>query len=169
MENTIKLHAWGYADLRSYLFAVLFAAGNLALPQLCHLFHLGGAVLLPIYFFTLIAAYKYGLYVGLLTAVLSPVANSLLFGMPVAAALPMILVKSVLLAFAAYWVARRFQKLELLSLAGAIVFYQIVGTLIQWAVTGDAALSFGVLALGLPGMFVQLLGGYAVLKAISKY
>lgn len=37
---------------------------------------------LPIYFFTLVAAFRCGWKVGLLTAVLSPVVNCLLFGMP---------------------------------------------------------------------------------------
>ena len=64
--------------------------GNIVLPQLCHLVP-QGLILLPIYFFTLIGAYKYGWQVGLLTAVLSPLANHLLFGMPPAPMLAPIL------------------------------------------------------------------------------
>ena len=63
--------------MRTYLFAFLFIAGNIVLPQLCHMIPQGGLILLPIYFFTLVAAYKFGLRVGLLTALLSPLVNSL--------------------------------------------------------------------------------------------
>ena len=70
------------AQWRTYVFALAFIIGNLALPQLVHLVPKGGLIFLPIYFFTLIGAYKYGFWVGLLTAILSPLANMLLFGMP---------------------------------------------------------------------------------------
>ena len=50
--------------------AMLFILGNMVLPQLCHLIPQGGITWLPIYFFTLIGAYKYGWKVGLLTGVL---------------------------------------------------------------------------------------------------
>ena len=43
-------------DYRSYLYAAIFVCGNILVPQLCHLIPEGGFILLPIYFFTLIAA-----------------------------------------------------------------------------------------------------------------
>ena len=91
METSAKLYSLFFGNVKTYLFALLFVAGNIALPQLCHLVPAGGPTLLPIYFFTLIAAYKYGFRVGLLTAILSPVINHLLFAMPAAAVLPAIL------------------------------------------------------------------------------
>ena len=102
METTaVKLYSTGYREAKTYLAAALFVAGNIVLPQICHLVPQGGLRWLPIYFFTLVGAYKYGWRVGLLTAVLSPAVNSALFGMPAAAMLPVILLKSVLLAVAA--------------------------------------------------------------------
>jgi hypothetical protein len=77
---------------------------------LAHLIPGGGLMLLPIYFFTLIGAYKYGIHVGILTAVLSPVVNSLLFGMPVLVVVPAIMFKSIILAVAAALAARYFGK-----------------------------------------------------------
>lgn len=92
METTsIKLYSLNYNNAKTYLAAMLFVAGNMALPQLFHLIPQGGITWLPIYFFTLIGAYKYGWKVGLLTALFSPVLNSLLFGMPHPAVLPAIL------------------------------------------------------------------------------
>lgn len=72
METTVKLYSLNFRQAKTYWFTLLFVAGNLILPQLCHLIPQGGLILLPIYFFTLIAAYKFGIRVGLLTAVLSP-------------------------------------------------------------------------------------------------
>ena len=82
METNARFYSLSFGNIKTYLFAFLFIAGNILLPQLCHLIPAGGPTLLPIYFFTLIAAYKYGFRVGLLTALLSPVINHLLFGMP---------------------------------------------------------------------------------------
>ena len=82
MENVVKLHTLPLNNVKTYLFAVIFAAGNLILPQLIHTIPQGGLIFLPIYFFTLIAAYKYGIHVGILTAMLSPLLNNVLFGMP---------------------------------------------------------------------------------------
>ena len=99
MRTTIvKLYSLEYNQLRTYWAVTLFVAGNMILPQLCHLVPQGGIRWLPIYFFTLVGAYKYGWKVGLLTALVSPLVNSALFGMPAVAVLPAVLLKSVLLA-----------------------------------------------------------------------
>lgn len=58
--TTVRLYSLDYSNLKTYFAAALFILGNLVLPQLCHLVPQGGVTLLPIYFFTLIAAYKYG-------------------------------------------------------------------------------------------------------------
>ncbi|NMB06126.1 MAG: ECF transporter S component, partial [Bacteroidales bacterium] len=85
MSTTTQLYSYSLSNSKTYLFAAIFIIGNLLLPQLAHLIPQGGFIFLPIYFFTLIAAYKYGIHVGILTALLSPLANHLIFGMPPAA------------------------------------------------------------------------------------
>ena len=138
MESTTKLYSLNYTNANTYLFAFVFIVGNVVLPQLCHLVHLGGPAMLPIYFFTLIGAYKYGFKVGMLTAVLSPLVNSFLFGMPSVTILPAILVKSVLLAFGGGIYGRSFSvKITIPALLGTVMAYQVVGTLIEWALVGD--------------------------------
>ena len=74
--KTVKLYSLDYSNARTYLMAALFIAGNMALPQLFHLIPQGGITWLPIYFFTLIGAYKFGWKVGLLTAVFSAVRDA---------------------------------------------------------------------------------------------
>lgn len=119
METSVKLYSLNYSNVKTYLFALLFVAGNIALPQLCHLIPYGGPTLLPIYFFTLVASYKYGFRVGLLTAILSPVINHLLFAMPSETALPVILIKSTLLAGASALAARTLKSVSLLGVLGS--------------------------------------------------
>lgn len=168
METSVKLYSLNYSRVKTYLFALLFVAGNVALPQLCHLIPYGGPTLLPIYFFTLIASYKYGFRVGLLTAILSPVINHLLFAMPSEAALPVILIKSTLLAGASAFAARTLKAITLLSILGVVLSYQIIGTAFEWAVLGNFYAAAQDFRIGIPGMMIQWLGGYALLKAIAK-
>ena len=103
--TTLRLYSLEYKQAKTYLAVALFVAGNILLPQLCHWVPQGGIRWLPIYFFTLVGAYKYGWKVGLLTAIVSPLVNSALFGMPAVAVLPAVLLKSVLLAVAAGYAA----------------------------------------------------------------
>ena len=166
--SSVTFYSTGYRETRTYLAAALFAAGNIVLPQLCHLVQLGGPTMLPIYFFTLVGAYKYGWRVGLLTAVLSPLVNSALFGMPAAAALPAILLKSVLLAAAAGFAARRFGRATLPLLAGGVLFYQTGGALGEWAFTGSATAAVQDFRIGIPGMLLQVFGGYLFIKYVIR-
>jgi len=166
--QTVNLYSLTYRESRSYLFAALFIVGNIVLPQLCHLVPQGGLMLLPIYFFTLIGAYKYGWQVGLATALLSPLVNSLLFGMPPAASLPGIMVKSVLLALAAAYIARRYQKVSIPLLLAVVLLYQVVGSLIESAMLGSLVRGFQDFRLGIPGMLLQILGGYLFIKYLLK-
>ena len=168
MATTAKLYSLGLANIKTYLFAVIFVCGNLLLPQLAHLVHQGGLVFLPLYFFTLIASYKYGIHVGLLTAVLSPLANSLLFGMPPTVALPAIIIKSVILAIAAAMSAKHFGKVSFIGILLSILSYQIIGTGVEWTITQNFFLAVQDFRLGGPGMLLQLLGGYFVLKALVR-
>lgn len=169
MNTSAKLYSLSFANVKTYLFALLFVAGNIILPQLCHLIPMGGPTLLPIYFFTLIAAYKFGIRVGLLTALLSPVVNHLLFGMPAAAVLPAILIKSGLLAIAASAIARYAKdKVTLGGLLIVVLSYQIIGTAFEWMLCGNFYLAVQDFRMGVPGMLLQWLGGYFALKAIAN-
>lgn len=168
MATTAKLYSLSLNNTKTYLIATVFIVGNLLLPQLAHLVPQGGFIFLPIYFFTLIAAYKYGIHVGLLTAILSPLANSLIFGMPPVAVLPAIMIKSAILAVAAAIAAKHFGKVSLLGILLAILAYQIIGTGIEWAMTQNFMVAVQDFRLGVPGMLIQLIGGYLVLKALAK-
>lgn len=164
--STLKLYALPYSNAKTYLAVTIFVLGNLVMPQLFHLIPKGGMVWLPIYFFTLVGAYKYGWKVGLLTAVLSPLANSAFFGMPAAAVLPAILLKSVLLAITAGYAASHFKKASLGLLIGVVLSYQFVGTLGEWAMNGDFWLAIQDFRIGVPGMLFQIFGGWVFINKI---
>ena len=166
--TTIKLYSLNYLEVKTYLFAALFVAGNIILPQLCHTIPQGGLILLPIYFFTLIGAYKYGWKVGLLTAVLSPIANNLLFAMPADAMVVPILIKSTILAIAAGFVASRTGKVSLSTLAAVVLLYQGIGTLAEWAMSSSLMVAIQDFRLGIPGMALQIVGGYLFIKYLLK-
>lgn len=168
MANTVELYAYDFRSVKTYVFATIFIAGNLLLPQLSHAIPNGGPTFLPIYFFTLIAAYKYGMKVGLLTAIFSPLLNSLLFGMPIIAFLPIIMIKSSLLAIAAGSAARYFGKVSIVGILLAILAYQFVGTAIEWMMLGNFELAMQDFRIGIPGLIIQLVGGYLVLKSLAK-
>jgi hypothetical protein len=169
MESTLKLYALKAIEFKTYSFAALFIAGNILLPQICHLVPMGGMILLPIYFFTLIAAYKYGFLTGLLTAVASPILNHLLFGMPATEMLPIILIKSALLATAAAYLAQRTQQIKILNLILVVLFYQGIGMIAEFALTNSFAAGMQDIRLGFPGMLLQIVGGFFCLKAIAKW
>lgn len=165
---TLKLYSLGYAELRTWLIAGAFIAGNILFPQLAHLLPQGGVTWLPIYLFTLVAAYKYGWKAGLLTALLSPTLNHLLFGMPASAMLPAILIKSTLLVLLASYAAHRTGKASLVSLTAVVLGYQLLGSLAEWALVGHFATAMQDFRLGLPGMMLQIFGGWWILNRLLR-
>ncbi len=166
--SSVKLYSLSYQDIRTYLVTIIFIVGNILLPQLCHLIPNGGLIFLPIYFFTLIAAYKYGWKTGVLTAIFSPLANTLLFGMPAMATLPVIMMKSVLLATIAGYAAYRFNKINLSIIAGVVLSYQVIGGLFELAYTGSFTAALQDFRIGIPGMLLQIFGGYILIKYLLK-
>lgn len=156
MEYTSRAAALTLDNWRTYLFATLFTAGNIALPQLCHLVPQGGLLFQPIYLFTLIAACRFGWRVALLTAVASPLINALLFSMPSGAMLPVVLIKSVVLALAVSKVVALRSNRQMLLIIAAIIGVQAVGALAEWALLS----SVSTLLLCLPGVALQIAAAY---------
>jgi hypothetical protein len=156
---------------RALLWSAAFIGGNLALPYACHYSALGnlGYALLPIYFFTLISAYKFGWRIGLLTAVCSPLLNNLLLGMPSFEALPIILAKSAILAMLAALAARIWRsKISILHILAVVAAYQIIGSAIE-AIIYNADTALNEFRFGWIGMLVQIFGGYIVLRILARY
>lgn len=166
--TTVKLYSLSYSNIKTYLAATIFIAGNIILPQLIHLIPQGGITWLPIYFFTLVGAYKYGWKVGLLTAFFSPLVNHLLFGMPAVAVLSTIWIKSGLLALVAGYVAHHFKTVSIPLLAVVVLFYQLTGCLAEWLMVGSFYVALQDFRIGIPGMLLQVFGGYWFIKYLIR-
>ena len=152
MEYTSRATALTLDNWRTYLFATLFTAGNIALPQLCHLVPQGGLLFQPIYLFTVIAACRWGWRVALLTALVSPLLNTLWFGMPSVAMLPVVLLKSVVLALGMSWAMTSKVRKPLWVAVLFIIGAQLLGGVAEWALLSSAT----TLWLCLPGVALQV-------------
>ena len=150
-------------DLRFYFLSSIFVLGNLLLPMLFHQVGLAGKLFLPIYMFVLIAGYKYGWKAGMLVGVLSPYLNHLITGMPPLYAI----IKGVLLGVIAAVVAKKFQKITMLNLGLVIISYQVIGMIAESLLIGK--LAFTNIYLAIPGMTLQLILGYVILKFINHH
>lgn len=168
MTNEVRLYELRYDEAKTYVNVLLFVAGNILLPRMFHLFHMGGPTWQPIFFFTLVGAYKYGWRVGLLTALFSPLLNYAFFGMPSSVMLPVVMAKSVLLAATAALVARHRAGFTLLSFAFAVLVSQVLGTLLACMFFVEAPVALRVFCTGIPGMLLQILGGYTLIRAFNK-
>lgn len=160
-------NTYTFSNSITWLMASIFVLGNIVFPQLAHILPHGGQIFLPIYFFTLIAAYRFGLQAGLLTALLSPVLNYLFFNMPTASMLPVILIKSGLLALTASYISSQFKELRLWNLALVVLGYQLGGSLAEAILVSPQA-SMQDILIGWPGMLLQVVGGYGILKLLDK-
>ena len=166
--NEFSVVNLGIKDLRAYLFGMAFIVGNVALPLICHQFAFGGSTLLPIYFFALIAGYKFGYKVGLFTAVLSPLANMALTGMPPAYIMPIIMLKGATLAVFASLVANYSKKISITNLLIVVVAYQLVTSAIVFIITQNKVLALSDVVVGYPGLLLQVIGGYLILSGMNK-
>ena len=79
-----------------------------------------------------------------------------------------ILTKSVVLALAASYVAHRSKDVSLLSILLVVLIYQLVGSLAEWAITGSLQAALQDVRLGIPGILIQVIGGWAVLRYLLK-
>src|ERR1035438_4077237 len=138
--------------IQLYSFVLLFSAGNIILPYFCHTIPNGGKILLPLFFFTLISSYKFGFKAGLLTALISPLLNNLLFGNPPSSMLFDIISKSFLLAIIASYISKKTKKISLILLTAVVLSYQLAGGLSQWIITGSIQNSYSSFMIGIPGI-----------------
>lgn len=88
--------------------------------------------------------------------------------MPPVHALPAILLKSVLLALFAGLAASRFRKASIWMLAAVVLSCQAIGTLGEWVMKGDFYLAAQDFRIGVPGMLLQIVGGWGIINYIIR-
>ena len=168
METSIKLYSLSYSEIRTYMMAALFVVCNIALPQLFHLIPQGGIIFAPLALVILIGAYKFGWRVGLLAALASPVVNHLLFGQPAVGVMTLMAVKLALLAVIAGWTAQYFGHVSQLLIAGVVLASELFGGVAELVLSGGIAATVQDFTIGWPGLLLQVVGGYLIIRYLLK-
>ena len=164
MESSIRLYSLSYSEKLTYLAAALFIACNIALPQLFHLIPQGGVIFSPLSLVIMVGAYKLGWRAALLAAVASPIVNHALFGMPAADVMTLMAVKLSLLAVIAGLAAQYFKTVSLPILIGVVLTVKAFDFLAEFLMTGNVTATIADFTIGWPGLLLQVLGTYAILK-----
>ncbi|MBO7381940.1 MAG: ECF transporter S component, partial [Muribaculaceae bacterium] len=68
----------------------------------------------------------------------------------------------------ASFVAHKAGKVSLLAVAIAVIAAFVVAIPVEWAMTGSLQAALQDLTLGLPGIAIQIFGGWALMKYVIK-
>jgi hypothetical protein len=166
MEASVRLYALNYGEVKTYVWTAVFVVCNLVLPQLFHLIPQGGVIFSPLSLVILAGAYKFGWKTGLLAALLSPLVNHSLTGMPAWEVLPVMTLKLAVLAVVAGLVAQQFKAVSVLLLIGVVLASKAIGGLGELLLTGDIDATTADFIVGWPGLLLQVVGTWLILKYI---
>ena len=166
MEASVRLYALNYGEVKTYVWTAVFVACNLVLPQLFHLIPQGGVIFSPLSLVILAGAYKFGWKTGLLAALLSPLVNHSLTGMPAWEVLPVMTLKLAVLAVVAGLVAQQFKAVSVLLLIGVVLASKAIGGLGELLLTGGIDATTADFIVGWPGLLLQVVGTWLILKYI---
>ena len=167
MEANVRLYALNYDEAKTYLWATVFVACNLVLPQVFHLIPQGGVIFSPLSLVILAGAYKFGWKTGLLAALASPLVNHLITGMPAWEVMPVMTLKLAVLALVAGLAAQRFKMVSLPLLVGVILVSKAIGCLGEFILTGGIAATIADFTIGWPGLLLQVFGAWLILKYVK--
>ena len=168
METNTRLYTFSFDEVRTYLWAALFVAAGVALPQVFHLIPQGGIVFAPLSLIILVGAYKFGWKTGLLAAVATPLVNHLLFGLPAWGVLQVMMVKLVVLALVAGLTAHHFGRATLSLLIGVVIASEALGALAELLLTGGIAATLQDFTMGWPGLLLQVIGTYLIVNQLAR-
>ena len=166
MEATARLYTLNYDEAKTYLWATIFVACNLVLPQVFHIIPQGGIIFSPLSLVILVGAYKFGWKTGLLAALASPLVNHLLTGMPAWSVLPVMTMKLAVLALVAGFTAQHFKTVSLPLLVGVVLVTKVLEALGELILTGGIAATIADFTIGWPSLLLQIVVGYLVIKFI---
>ena len=166
METTARLYTLNFDEVKTYLWATVFVACNLVLPQVFHLIPQGGIIFSPLSLVILVGAYKFGWKTGLLAAVLSPLVNHLITGLPAWDVLQVMTLKLVILAMVAGLAAQHFKTVSLPLLIGVVLVSKAIGCLGEMLLTGGIEATIADFTIGWPGLLMQVIGAWLILKFV---
>ena len=171
-----------YTDIRSYIFTVGFISLAVATPWIFHQFYLAGPTFLPMHIFVLVAGLLFGWRAGLIVGLFTPLVSYATSGMPVITILPQIVLEISVYGLVAGILRQRFNLRAIWSLIGAMIAGRLALLLtvaIIQLVTGEIysplgleanplAILWSVVALGWPGIVIQLASIPIIVKLLEK-
>ena len=89
--------------------------------------------------------------------------------MPPTPVLIPILIKSCLLAAAASYASKKFGEISIFHLFIVVLAYQIAGSFAEWLITTSLHNALQDFTIGIPGMLIQIFGGWIILKMLAKH
>ena len=164
METSTRLYTLNYDEVKTYMWAAIFVACNLVLPQVFHLIPQGGIIFAPLSLVIVAGAYKFGWRVGLIAALASPLVNHLLTDLPAWDVLPVMTLKLAVLALTAGFTAQHFRKVTLPLLTGVVLVAELAGGLGELVLTGGIEATVQDFTIGWPGLLLQVFGAYLVCR-----
>jgi len=172
-----------YTDIRSYIFTIAFISLAVATPWVFHQFHLAGPTFLPMHIFILVAGLLFGWRAGLMVGLFTPLASYAISGMPAIKVLPQIVVEISVYGLAAGILREKFNLRVTWSLIGAmiagrlsllltVVIIQFISREIYSPLGLQAnplAVLWSTIALGWPGIVIQLAFILPIIKLVEKF
>ena len=164
METSVRLYTLNFDEVRTYMWAALFVVCNMILPQVFHLIPQGGIMFAPLSLVILAGAYKLGWKTALLAAVASPLVNNMVFGMPAWGVLQVMMLKLIVLSLVAGLTAQYFRTMTMPLLVGVVLASEVIGGLVELLLTGGIAATIQDFTIGVPGLLLQVIGTYLIVK-----
>lgn len=142
---------------RVYLYSAGLAIASLLAPTLLHQLSIPGNILLPLYFFPMLATLSFGVSSGIMVALASVGLSYFLTQMPVLAVLPFVVLKAMMFALLPYAIGRVSKSSVFLSVLLTQLITQMVGGVAILIFTNNMKLAMMDLTVGYPGLILQLL------------
>ena len=161
-----------FSGIILYFWAIALVIANILLIYFVHQFNFSGVILgkilLPIYFFTLIAGGRFGWRCGLIVGLVTPIVSNLVSGMPMAPVLYFVIFKSVVLGVVSgLLINRESHKASFLDLVKIVFVYQALGSMFIFVFSHNLTMALMDIYVGWPGLLGQLILGKVVLKILQ--
>lgn len=157
------------------IFASLFVAFGLILPQLFHLVGGTGPIFLPMHIPVLLAGFFLGARYGLLVGLLTPILSSMTTGMPVIPILYFMMFELMAYGFLSGYLYKNRKFPAMISLLLAMIGGRAVLAAVVFVLQALLGLKFspmgyltGALTSGVPGMVIQVAVIPALVRLLEK-
>lgn len=162
MSRVIEIHAKSIS--RPVFLTAVYAMAGTVLPLLFHSYGLAGPRFLPIFLFTMIGAVTISPSAALAVAIITPLANNLLTGMPAGSMMILVIIKGAIIVGLVRLLAQWLSKSKILFSIALVISYQAIGFLMESTFLNTVSVAWQHFIFSWPGMVIQV----AVLNIVLK-